>query len=167
MTEAIRAANPLIENYIEGKAVDIDLEKQILSVQLSSLLEDTRSGEPPLSEIHYDKLVVAVGCKVLDTFVPGADKHCYKLKSCDDARKLRTAIGECLEFGSRPCVAPPSEKDPMITEEEIMQRAEIRRKRLTWVIVGAGPTGTKRSKQENPKRVKSTRLTLLVLSSNN
>ena len=141
MTEAVRAANPLIENFIEGKAIDIDVDRQILTVKLQDLMEDTRSGEPPLDEIKYDKLVVAVGCKVLDTFVPGADKFTYKLKTTEDARKLRTAIGECLEFGSRPCVAPDSRE----TKEENLARKELRRKRLTWVIVGAGPTGKKKA----------------------
>ena len=137
MTEAARAANPLIENYIEAKAIDVDVVNKTLKIKLETLLEDTRSGEPPISEIQYDKLVVAVGCKVLDTIVKGADKYCYKLKSCEDARKLRAAIGECLEFGSRPCVAP----DSTISKEEAQERQKLRRMRLTWVIVGAGPTG--------------------------
>lgn len=134
MTEAVRAANPMIENYVEGKAVDLDVEKKVLSVQLAHLLEDTRSGDPPIGEIKYDKLVVAVGCKVMTSIVPGAEEHCYKLKSCDDARKLRTAVGECLEFASRPSVAP----DSTISDEEAKERSDARRKRLTWVIIGGG-----------------------------
>ena len=134
MTEAVRSANPMIENYIEGKAVDLDVEKKILRVKLEHLLEDTRSGDPSFSEIKYDKLVVAVGCKVMTSIVPGAEEYCYKLKSCDDARKLRTAVGECLEFASRPSVAP----DSTIPAEEANKRSEARRKRLTWVIIGGG-----------------------------
>lgn len=134
MTEAVRASNPLIENYIEGKAVDIDVENKVLQVKLEHLLEDTRSGESPISEIKYDKLVVAVGCKVMTRIVPGAEEYCYKLKSCDDARKLRTAVGECLEYASRPCVAP----DSTVSAEVAAARKEARRKRLTWVIIGGG-----------------------------
>ena len=134
MTEAIRAANPMIENYIEGKAVDVDVENKVLHVKLQDLLEDTRSGEAPVREIAYDKLVVAVGCKPMTHIVPGAEEYCYKLKTAEDARKLRTAVGECLEFASRPSVAP----DSTLTDEEAANRAEARRKRLTWVIIGGG-----------------------------
>lgn len=144
MTEATRAANPLIEQYIEGKAIDVDIEKQILYCKVQELLADTRGavgsdgqGEAPIVEIPYDKLIVAVGCKVLDTIVPGADKYTYKLKTCDDARLLRTAVGESLEYACRPLVAPISNLD----ETQAQQRRELRRKRLTWVIVGGGPTG--------------------------
>jgi hypothetical protein len=87
MTEAVRAANPMIENYLEGKAVDIDLEQKTIKVQLESLLQGLREGEPPLLEISYDKLIVAVGCKVADTLVPGAFENSLRLKSCDDARR--------------------------------------------------------------------------------
>ena len=134
IVEAVRAANPSIENYIEGKAVGIDVENRVLRFKLESLLEDTREGDPPMGEIQYDKLVVAVGCKVMTSIVPGAEEYCYKLKSCDDARKLRTAVGECLEFASRPCVAPDSTLSP----EEAESRSLARRKRLTWVIIGGG-----------------------------
>ena len=140
MTEAVRASNPMIENYIEGKAVDIDIQKRVLTVKLQELLKDTRpdTGEDNLlRDIHYDKLVVAVGCRVMTKIVPGAEEFCYKLKTCEDARKLRTAIGECLEFANRPGVAPGS--DLSLAEASIRKLA--RKKRLTWVIIGGGPTG--------------------------
>lgn len=137
MTEAVRASNPMIENYIEGQAVDIDVEKKTIKIKMEELLEGARRGDAPVGDLPYDKLIVAVGCKVFDSFVPGASDYCYRLKSCDDARRLRTAIGECLEFGSRPCVAP----DSSVSDEESKERREARLKRLTWVIIGGGPTG--------------------------
>jgi len=137
MTEAVRAANPMIENYIEGKAIDVDVERKSVKVQLQSLLEDSRVGDPPTIDLPYDKLVVGVGCKVADARVPGAAKYAYKLKSCEDARKLRVAIGECLEYASRPEVAPKRN----IADMEAAIRQEARRKRLTFCIVGGGPTG--------------------------
>jgi NADH dehydrogenase FAD-containing subunit len=155
MTEATRAANPMIEQYIEGKAIDVDVERRVLKVQVQDLMQDTRGPvgggtnssnggddsssnvDSSLVEISYDKLVVAVGCKVLDTIVPGADRYTYKLKTCDDARLLRTAVGECLEYACRPHVAPISNLD----ETQAHRRRALRRKRLTWVIVGGGPTG--------------------------
>jgi len=46
----------------------------------------------------------------------------------DDARRLRTAVGECFEYASRPDVAGP-------------QHDEERTQRATFLIVGGGPTG--------------------------
>jgi len=127
MTEAVRSANGMIEEYIEGKAVGINVEKRKVTIRLNSLLEKQKEGEPPEMELNYDHLVCAVGCKVDDKNVPGASKS-LRLKSCDDARKLRTAIGECFEYASRPDVAGP-------------ENAEERTQRATFLIVGGGPTG--------------------------
>mmetsp|Transcript_23185 Transcript_23185/g.38203 ORF Transcript_23185/g.38203 Transcript_23185/m.38203 type:complete len:636 (+) Transcript_23185:128-2035(+) len=127
MTEAVRSANGMIEEYIEGKAVGIDINKKRVTVRLSSLLDQYGETEPPAMELQYDHLVVAVGCKVDCKGVPGATKS-LRLKSCDDARKLRTAIGECYEYASRPDVSGAD------NEKE-------RTRRSTFLIVGGGPTG--------------------------
>ena len=137
MTEAVRAANPLIYQYIEGTATDVNVNQQTVTVQLSSLLTSTRLGEPAPVTIRYDKLVVAVGSKVNDSLVKGAAQYCLRLKSCEDARKLRNAIGECLEYASRPDVAD----DPSLDATERAKRAEERRQRVTFCIIGGGPTG--------------------------
>lgn len=137
MTEAVRASNPMIEAYIEGTATDIDVKNQVITVQLQSLLEDYRHGQPPQIEIPYDHLVVAVGCRVNDNIVPGAAEYCLRLKTCDDARQLRNAVGECLEYASRPDVA--FQKN--IAEQEKVLRQTERSRRVTFCIVGGGPTG--------------------------
>lgn len=127
MTEAVRAANPYIDDYLEGKATDIDVHNRKVVVQLKSLLDGVREGEPPTVELEYDHLIVSVGCQVEDRGVPGADKA-FRLKTTDDAVKLRQAIGECLEYASRPDVAGPD-------------HVQERRNRATFLIVGGGPTG--------------------------
>eukprot|EP00569_Conticribra_weissflogii_P012885 CAMPEP_0171380234 /NCGR_PEP_ID=MMETSP0879-20121228/28641_1 /TAXON_ID=67004 /ORGANISM="Thalassiosira weissflogii, Strain CCMP1336" /LENGTH=623 /DNA_ID=CAMNT_0011891241 /DNA_START=145 /DNA_END=2013 /DNA_ORIENTATION=+ len=127
MTESVRSANGMIEEYIEGKAVGLDLERKKVTVKLNSLLKEFRGGDPPTLDLEYDHLVVAVGCKVDDKGVPGASKA-LRLKTCDDARRLRTAVGECFEYASRPDVAGPE------YEKERTQRA-------TFLVVGGGPTG--------------------------
>lgn len=137
MTEAVRASNPMIDAYIEGRAVDIDLTKQTLRVELESLLSSTRSGEPEPLTLAYDRLIVAVGSKVNDSMVKGAAEYCLRLKSCDDARRLRNAVGECLEYASRPDVADK----PDLDEQERSSRREERQRRVTFCIVGGGPTG--------------------------
>jgi NADH dehydrogenase FAD-containing subunit len=127
MTEAVRSANGMIEEYIEGKAVGVDIGKKRVTVRLNSLLDQYGETEPPEIELEYDHLVVAVGCKVDVKGVPGATNS-LRLKSCDDARKLRTAIGECFEYASRPDVSGAD-------------REEERTRRSTFLIVGGGPTG--------------------------
>lgn len=74
MTEAVRSANPMIHEYIEGQAVNVNVQDKKVKVQLNSLLQGVREGTPPVLDIDYDHLVVSVGCRVDDKGVPGADK---------------------------------------------------------------------------------------------
>jgi NADH dehydrogenase len=127
MTEAVRSANPMIDNYLEGKAVDVNVEKKTVTVKLNSLLGGIREDDPPTIEVAYDHLICSVGCRVNDMGVPGADKA-FRLKTLDDARLLRKSIGECFEYASRPDVAGP-------------EHTEERTRRATFLIVGGGPTG--------------------------
>eukprot|EP00547_Thalassionema_nitzschioides_P012268 CAMPEP_0194256066 /NCGR_PEP_ID=MMETSP0158-20130606/35914_1 /TAXON_ID=33649 /ORGANISM="Thalassionema nitzschioides, Strain L26-B" /LENGTH=661 /DNA_ID=CAMNT_0038994625 /DNA_START=101 /DNA_END=2086 /DNA_ORIENTATION=- len=128
MTEAVRAANPLIHDFLEGSACAVNVEKKSVTIQLTTLLEGVREGSPPTIELSYDHLVVAVGCQVDDKGVPGAKTKALRLKTCDDARRLRTAVGECLEYASRPDVAS-------------VDKVKERTNRATFLIVGGGATG--------------------------
>lgn len=125
MSEATRVANPMMENFIEGEATSVDTKNKKVKVNLNSLLTDVKDvkGSPTI-DIDYDYLVVSVGTRVKVANVPGAREHCLKLKTCEDARNLRRDVGEALEYASRPGVS----------EEE-------KRRRLTFVVVGGGPTG--------------------------
>lgn len=136
MTESIRASNPMIE-YIEGEAIDIDVENKKVTVKLEEFLKDLRAGDAPTEEIAYDHLVVGVGCRVNDDIVPGASKYCLRLKTVNDSRRIRTAIGECLEYASRKDVAD----DPSLQQTERNNRKQKRRERTTFCIIGGGPTG--------------------------
>jgi NADH dehydrogenase FAD-containing subunit len=127
MTESVRSANPMIDDYLEGKAMAINVPDQTVTVQLNSLLDGVREGRPPTMELAYDHLIVSVGCRVDDKGVPGAQKA-SRLKSIDDAIHLRKSIGECFEYASRPDVAGP-------------EHTEERTRRATFLIVGGGATG--------------------------
>jgi NADH dehydrogenase FAD-containing subunit len=137
MTEAVRSANPMIESYVEGKAVDIDVQNKRLTIQLEDLLDSVRVGKASTIHLDYDKLIVAVGCRVNDQMVPGAAEYCLRLKTCEDARRLRVAIGESLEYASRPDVADA----PNLAAPDKEARQQERRRRATFCIVGGGPTG--------------------------
>lgn len=134
MTEAVRSANPTMEEFIEGEAVDLDLQAKTVKVQFRSLLDlqksNTTGSSAGIIELKYDALVAAVGVQSANLQVPGARDNCFKLKTCEDARKLRVAIGESFEYASRPDVASKPE-----------EHAQERSRRVTFVIVGGGPTG--------------------------
>jgi NADH dehydrogenase FAD-containing subunit len=149
MTEAVRAANPTMEAFVEGEAIDVDLKNKKVHVKLSSLLNTQQTSLTEVSEadgtmsktpaeivdIQYDELIAAVGVRSANLRIPGASTHCFTLKTCEDARKLRVAIGESFEYASRPDVSVESEND------SVQQQAQERERRVTFVIVGGGPTG--------------------------
>jgi NADH:ubiquinone reductase (non-electrogenic) len=74
--------------------------------------------------LDYDILVIAVGARVADYGVPGVAEHTHPLTSVEDGRDIRRGILEQLALA----------EVPGLTEDEI-------RRRLTFVICGAGPTG--------------------------
>ena len=73
MTEPIRVTNPNIDNYIEGKAVGIDVENQQLTIQLTapSMInaggEETDANQDNTFQLSYDHLVCGVGTSVSRT----------------------------------------------------------------------------------------------------
>jgi NADH:ubiquinone reductase (non-electrogenic) len=74
--------------------------------------------------LSWDLLVVAVGVTVADFGIPGVAENTLKLYTVEDARAIRRGILEQLARA----------EIPGLTEEQIRQR-------LTFVIIGGGPTG--------------------------
>jgi NADH:ubiquinone reductase (non-electrogenic) len=75
-------------------------------------------------KMSYDLLVVGVG-SVNNTFgIKGVEDHCVYFKTIDDALRLRRRVSECFERAALP--ATPLEE---------------RRRLLSFVVVGGGPTG--------------------------
>lgn len=75
-------------------------------------------------EMHYDKLVIAVGA-LSNTFgVPGVNEYATFLKELRDARRIRQRIIECFERASKP--------DRPVKDFEWL---------LHFLVVGGGPTG--------------------------
>lgn len=73
--------------------------------------------------IPYDYLVLGIGSSSHFFGVPGAEDHAFRLKTLEDAILLRNHILQCVERAAH-------ERDPV-----------RRRRLLTFVIVGGGPTG--------------------------
>jgi NADH:ubiquinone reductase (non-electrogenic) len=94
------------------------IDPQSKSVRLKTI----HSGEE--LTLSYDTLVVAVGARIQTFGIPGADTIALPLKESVDARILR---GRIIEQIKRALL-------PTVTQEE-------RRRLLSFVVVGGGPTG--------------------------
>jgi NADH dehydrogenase len=105
-------------HFINGYAVDLVMGEQLLEVE--SVHTD---GSKKRLYIPYDKLIIAVGSVSATHGVPGLE-HCFQLKTISDSRSLRRRILDNFETASLPTTSP-----------------EERKRLLTFVICGGGPTG--------------------------
>lgn len=74
--------------------------------------------------VHYDKLVIATGCRSASFNTPGVMEYAHFLKNVSEARAIRLKLLTLLEMAS----------EPSATEEE-------KRQLLSFRVVGGGPTG--------------------------
>jgi NADH:ubiquinone reductase (H+-translocating) len=104
-----------------GAVNDIDLEQKIVSFSPGPFA--------PQATLTFEHLVLAIGSIVDVSRVPGMPEHGYLMKTVGDAIRLRSDVLERLEAAS------------IVTEES------IRRKLLTFVIVGGGYSGVETAGQ--------------------
>jgi NADH:ubiquinone reductase (non-electrogenic) len=106
--------------FYEAECTSVDIKNQkIKCVDVSQI----KAGEGSF-ELPYDTLVVAVGA-VSNTFnTPGVLENANFLKSIEDVQAIRTRVMDCFE----------SANYPGLTDED-------KRRLLSFVIVGGGPTG--------------------------
>ncbi|GJM03681.1 MAG: nucleotide-disulfide oxidoreductase [Rhodomicrobium sp.] len=98
-----------------AEVVDIDFEKKSISV-----LQGTR--RMPV-ELTYDHLVLAMGQSADLSRFPGMTEHALTIKYMGDAFTLRNQIIRCLEHA------------------DVAQVPEIKKRLLTFIVVGAGFSG--------------------------
>ena len=101
-----------------GSAVDVEFSEKLIEIESVG-----PNGEKENFYLPYDKLVVGVGSITNPHGVKGLE-HCHFLKSISDARKIRNKIIDNLETA---CL-------PTTSDEE-------RRRLLSFVVSGGGPTG--------------------------
>jgi NADH:ubiquinone reductase (H+-translocating) len=104
-----------------GAVEEIDLEQKTVSFSPGPFT--------PLSKMTYEHLVLAIGSIVDVSRVPGMPEHGYLMKTVGDAIRLRSGILERLE------------------EASIIQDEAVRRKLLTFVVVGGGYSGVETAGQ--------------------
>ena len=101
--EPVRAKNNSVE-FFQGWADDVDFSRKYLKIEeaatdqegggsLSNVIENREKGR--LFGLHYDKLVVAVGCYNQTFNTKGVKENAFFLKDMSDARKIRKRILEC------------------------------------------------------------------------
>ncbi|KAF8809117.1 nucleotide-binding domain-containing protein [Phlegmacium glaucopus] len=105
-------------HFVQAKAVDIVMSERLLEVESS-----TSNGDKANFYIPYDKLVIAVGSSSSTHGVPGLE-NCLQLKTISDAQSIRRRIMDNFELASLPTTSP-----------------EDRKRLLSFVICGGGPTG--------------------------
>jgi len=91
--------------------------------ELEEVLPDQKKLVLSTGEISYDYLVFATGCVTNYFGMEGVEKNAIPMKTISDALQMRNILLERLEQASR-------ETDP-----------EVRKKLLTVVVAGGGPTG--------------------------
>jgi NADH dehydrogenase len=96
------------------EAVDLDRRRVIARHRRS----ETRQ------QVHYDKLILALGAAPNTSLVPGAGEHALTFKGVGDAVKIRNRVIDLFEAAA-------------LTEDPWM-----RKRLLTFVVVGAGHAGT-------------------------
>ena len=89
-----------------------------------SIVCEGNSCETEEFQIDYDRLVFSVGAQTTTFGTPGVEEYCNYLKQVGDAQQIKNAIVNCFESAGL----------PGLTEEDKI-------KELSFVIIGAGPTG--------------------------
>lgn len=105
-------------HFIRAQAEDVDCSARLVEVS-----QKDAKGNDVRFYVPYDKLVVAVGSQTNPHGVKGLD-NCFFLKDITDARKIRNQVIQNLELA---CL-------PTTSDEE-------RKRLLSFVISGGGPTG--------------------------
>lgn len=105
-------------HYICGKALDLVMGERLLEVETTG-----PDGQKHNIYVPYDKLVIAVGSTSTTHGVKGLE-HTFQLKTVADAQAIRRRISDNIETASLPATTP-----------------EERKRLLSFVICGGGPTG--------------------------
>lgn len=105
-------------HFLRARAEDVDFENKLVEVS-----RDLGNGQQTRFYVPYDKLVIAVGSETNPHGVSGLE-HVNFLKDVNDARKIRNKVMQNFELA---CL-------PTTSEEE-------RKRLLSFVISGGGPTG--------------------------
>jgi len=129
---------PLLYQVAAAELVPTDIAHPVRSIfrkarnvevrmaAMTGLDLDTRDVLTDSGRLHYDYLILALGSEASFFGVPGAAEHAFPLRWMSDAVPLRHHV--LTRF-----------------EAAVMAEPERRRRLLTFVVVGGGPTGVEYS----------------------
>lgn len=106
-------------HFLEARAVDIDLENNLVEVQSHG--SDGNEGKS--FYVPYDRVILAVGSTSITHGVDGIE-HTHRLKTIRDAMDVRRKVTSNVEKAVLPTTSP-----------------EERKRLLSFVVCGGGPTG--------------------------
>lgn len=116
-----------IRRLVQGKAEYYEATCKYIYPQEKELVccsPNDDGNSAAMFTVPYDILLVGVGC-ITNTFgIQGVDKYCSFFKTVADAHALRRRVNECFERAALPNTP-----------------CEERRRLLSFVVVGGGPTG--------------------------
>ncbi|KAJ7593257.1 pyridine nucleotide-disulfide oxidoreductase-domain-containing protein [Mycena floridula] len=112
--------------YYRAFATEVDFAKKTVTCVPSILKPGGSNESDPRNPftVEYDKLVIAPGCVNQTFHTPGADEHCFFLKTVPDAEAIKNRLLSLLEIASLPTTSRERAKEL-----------------LHVAVVGGGPTG--------------------------
>ena len=100
---------------VQAEVLNIDFAAKRVTV--------TQGSKRRISDLDYDHLVLALGQVVRLDRVPGLCEHAFPVKTTAHAHRLRNHVINCLEYADG------------------IDDADVRRRLLTFVVIGAGFSG--------------------------
>lgn len=104
-----------------GKVESVDMKSKTVRVKAGSFVG--------ITDIRFDHLVLALGATVDLKRTPGMSEHAFLMSTVGDAMKLRSTVIERME------------------EANLTQDLDVRRRLLSFVIVGGGYSGVETAGQ--------------------
>lgn len=128
--------------FVEAAVLDVDPDRKELLCEktfCNVCAAKRAKGEQNVDHDHtftmpYDLLVMAVGSVTADFGVEGVRKHCWFLKSIEDAHSLRVHLNKRYEQAAQ--LTRKMQSQGSSPEDEA-----LRRRLLNITVVGGGPTG--------------------------
>lgn len=116
-SDSVTQLRQLLRNVTVVQAEILNVDFAAKSVTL------TQGSKRRITEMTYDHLVLAMGQVVRLDRVPGLCEHAFPVKSTAHAHRLRNHVINCLEYADG------------------VDDADVRRRLLTFVVIGAGFSG--------------------------
>lgn len=116
-SDSVTQLRQLMKNVtvVQAEVLNVDFAAKSVTV--------TQGSKRRMKEMKYDHIVLALGQVVRLDRVPGLAEHSFPVKSTAHAHRLRNHVINCLEYADG------------------IEDAEVRRRLLTFVVIGAGFSG--------------------------